>query len=319
VTLQQELRGHATSVPWAPLDQLLEDESARKFFREFEDADRQATALRRIHRWTTRISAVLGTILLLVALLEERRPEASWPRSTELALGLLVIAAVVTGKAGRFHHRWLGTRTRAERLRLLFFSTLADPEFWRTGSPGSHWPHLKDVELKAWAKGGSIPEIPEPGRALPPAPEGLARFYEKARLATQIAYFEAKLKRERVRWWDDPAIVQFVFFSSVILIILHALIEDTGQLEAWDRGFVLAAAALPTFFAGFKTWRSSNEFARNTARAQAKLTQLIDLAAALKGAKDGWTVLTTMRLCEALLEEEQREWARLMTEAEWFG
>lgn len=316
MTLQQELRGFAKSVSWTPLHRLLDEET---FFREFEETDALARRLRRTHRWTTRISAALGTILLLVALIEDRRPNASWPRQTELVLGALVIAAVVAGKAGRFHHRWLATRTRAERLRLLFFSTLAEPEFWRTGRPRSDWPHLKDVELKAWAKGGSLPEIPEPGRAVPPPPDGLAQFYEKARLATQIAYFENKLKREQVRWWDDPAVVQFVFFSSVILIILHALIKDTARLETWDEAFVFAAAALPTFFAGFRTWRSSNEFARNRARAQAKLSQLIDLETALKDAKDPWTVLTTMRLSEALLEEEQREWARLMTEAEWFG
>jgi hypothetical protein len=176
---------------------------------------------------------------------------------------------------------------------------------------------LKEVELKAGAKGGSLPDIPAPGDAVPPPPDGLARFYEKARLATQIAYFETKRKRETVRWWDDPAVVQFVFFSSIVCILLHAFIK--GSMDALDKGLLTAAAVLPTLYAGFKTWRSSNEFARNTSRAQAKLTQLIDLQTALKDAKDPWTVLMTMRLCEALLEEEQREWARLMTEAEWFG
>jgi len=315
-TLQEELQGLAEGVPWPPLHRLLEDKT---FFREFEETDRLAQRLQHRHRLTTLIGAAVGVGLLLFALIEESTPDASWVRGVELALGLVVIAATVTGMANRFHHRWLGTRTRAERLRLLFFSTLADPEFWRSGKPRSDWPRLKEVELKAWARGGSIPAIPGPGSSVPPIPEGLARFYEKARLATQITYFQDRLERERVRVWDDPAIVQLIFFASVILIIVHALIKGVEQLSLFDQLFVLLAAAIPTIFAGFRTWRSSNEFARNRARAQAKLSQLIDLETALKDAKDPWTVLTTMRLCEAMLEEEQREWARLMTEAEWFG
>jgi hypothetical protein len=312
--LQDELRDYARDVPWQPLQRLLEDET---FFQEFESADRLAQWQRDHHRRMTLVTAVAGVGLLLAALVEEKVPEPSWIRLAELSLGLAVVFAIVAGKARRYHHRWLATRTRAERLRLLFFSTLADPEFWRTGKPRSGWPRLKEVELQQWAKGGSLPEIPRPDADYPPVPDGLVRFYEKARLATQIEYFESKEKREQARFWDDPSFVQSIFFASVVLIIVHTLIAD--RLELLDKILLFFAAALPTLFAGFRTWRSSNELARNRARAQAKRSQLIDLETALKDATAPWSVLVTMRLSEALLEEEQREWARLMTEAEWFG
>jgi hypothetical protein len=329
VTLQQELRGHAGSDPWPPLLLLLEGEPANSFFQEFTNTDEEAKRLRRNHRRVTRISAGLGIVLLLVALFAEKwKEQPEWFLWAEFVLGLVVIAAVLTGVFAHLHHRWLSTRIRAERLRLLFFAALTDAEFWRTGQPRSGWFRLKDIELREWAKGGSFPEIPGPDRPVPRVPEGIAPFYGRARLAAQIEYFEAKLKRESGRWWDDPAVVQFVFFASIILIVVHALMRITNpppieSLKEWyrrpDEIVVFFAAAIPTIFAGFKTLRSSNEFARNTARAKAKLSQLVDLDAALKNAKDAWTVISTMQLSEALLEEEQREWARLMTEAEWFG
>lgn len=265
---------------------------------------------------------------LVLGLLQLTYPEAADSVSLwKIEGGLAAIATllVIRGLVGHVHENWLKARLTAERLRLQIFGVFADPDFSTRGVPRNGWQRIEDNELKSWAEGGRIPAIPRPPVEAegPSAPAAVARFYHRARLESQAAYFKSKEDSEKKRFWDDSALVQLVFFVSVVFALMHVLMhwaytrQPTAEFHHVSVLLLLLSAAVPILFTGFRTWRSANESARNAARAHAKHSLLVNFQNTLDASKDSWSLFTTMQLAESVLEEEQREWLRLMDEAEW--
>ena len=86
--------------------------------------------------------------------------------------------------------------------------------------------------------------------------------------------------------------------------------------------FLAASAALAGIWGAVRTRRSANEVARNATRAHAKHTVLNEHRTTIdtelvKPDPAPWVVFTTLALCDAVLQNDQREWLGLMREAEW--
>jgi hypothetical protein len=108
---------------------------------------------------------------------------------------------------------------------------------------------------------------------------------------------------------------------SVSLFIERIVEEVRANSLLW----IVMAAALPVFGAGIRLWRSAFEFSRNTARFRAKYRALEQLILKIDSELNSQHAIAPQEvICdiwrgEMILQEEHREWLRLMKEAEWFG
>jgi hypothetical protein len=84
-------------------------------------------------------------------------------------------------------------------------------------------------------------------------------------------------------------------------------------------GLIVLGACFPVVGAGFRTLRMANEFGRNTLRFSAVSNRLNQLSHDLQKRPDLRAKHEILRDVEKTLEDERREWMRLMFEAEWFG
>lgn len=179
----------------------------------------------------------------------------------------------------------------------------------------------------------------------------LSEYYMRKRLETQIAYFSRGI--EHGGWWrfESRQLLPTIFFASIFLVGIHLVRElserrepaaeasisaargsavqgrgeTTGERPAGprselDRWLLLSALGLPAIGAGIRTFRAANEFGRNRARSAARRTELADISRRMqREASPHAGVLEHVALAESVLAGDQREWLRLMLEAEWYG
>jgi hypothetical protein len=315
-------------------------------FDKFIEADHQANRLQRIHKWTVRLAVLPSAAALVLGIwqLWDEHVLGGPPGTLWLETGLIGIsvASVVQGVLLDWHKRWLLLRYQAERLRLLIFQMAIDPALWKDEEPRhGDWPHwLKprvamiealDVNLLAGeAEHDALMRLPAPSacRSIPAASlTALIDFYSTTWLDSQLRYFGEKVKDEEGRWWDRPSLVNVAFALSVGLVVIHLAFDIAGK-GSWGRFFLMLSAIAPAAFTAFRSLRSALETSRNAARAAARLATLARHSEILHGEDHeekpapedrNWFLFTTLSLSEALLESEQREWLRLMLEAEWIG
>jgi len=321
----------------------------------FEHADETADRNRRRYEQSAALSAFGGTVAIVLAILqlafhhplvvawEEGR---RWPAIALLAVEVLAVAFTFFSVARSLvlyrQEGWLLWRYKAERLRLLFYRLLTSPDFWTGREPAggdflqwigrevSQIAVLTRVELQALARSAPVPQQPEPAACEgvdAAALEALVNFYRSRRLTAQMAYFQARAQEDPLSW-DNPRLLPFFFFSSVGAVFVHfgfeiaSFASKNPQSGAIYRSisifFLLCAAVLPAVWAGIKTWRSAHEFTRNAARAAASLGVLKRYSERLGREKEPARVFATLDLCETFLDAEQREWLRLMLEADWY-
>ena len=332
------------------------DAGAGSLFERFEQADETAARNRHRYEQSAALSAFGGTVAIILAILQlafHHQLVDAWQegrRVPALSLLLLEIVAVaftffsVARSLVLYRQEgWLLWRYKAERLRLLFYRLLTSPDYWTGREPAggdfSQWigrevseiEVLTRVELQALARSAPVPEQPEPAAcegADAAELEGLVNFYRSSRLSAQMAYFQARAQESPLSW-DNPRLLPFFFFSSVAAVLVHfgfeiaSFLAKSPQSGAVFRSisvfFLLLAAVLPAVWAGIKTWRSAHEFTRNAARAAASLGVLKRYSERLGKEKDPSRIFATLDLCETFLDAEQREWLRLMLEADWYG
>ena len=325
-------------------------------FERFEEADRTAANNRRRYELSAALSAFGGTVAIILAILQlafHHPLVEAWqegrrlPVLSLLVLEILAVAFTFFSVARSLvlyrQEGWLLWRYKAERLRLLFYRLLASPDYWTGREPAggdyAQWigrevseiEVLTRVELQALARSAPVPEQPEPAacEGVDAADlESLVNFYRSTRLSAQMAYFQARAQESPLSW-DNPRLLPFFFFSSVAAVFVHfgfeiaSFASRNSQSVAVFRSisvfFLLLAAVLPAVWAGLKTWRSAHEFTRNAARAAASLGVLKRYSERLGKEKEPSRIFATLDLCETFLDAEQREWLRLMLEADWYG
>jgi len=316
----------------------------------YQHSDEAALSAQRVHRQWVVAAALFATLAVSIAILQL----AGLRKSMPVLEGAAVIAAAWAFREGqKSRERWLTERHKAERCRLLKFSSLIRPDAWALGGlpSGECAPELGGQtdavrfmsfeDVKKWLDNDNLPS--PPGRILPRSLKELTElrdYYREKRLKFQASYFkrqsERDVKRDE-RWRDLP---HRLFTASVMIVGLHVIIEAarylaermhlTGPTESlpWLEvlldAAIACAALLPVIGSGIRTWRSAHEATRNISRFRAKHLALSNIEHRLEGkeirdAAEAESVLRDLWCAEQIMESEHREWLRLMMEAEWLG
>jgi hypothetical protein len=211
---------------------------------------------------------------------------------------------------------------------------------------------LEHGDLEEEASRDEVAKIPS-ARVADVDREDLARllsYYERRRLALQIDYFSRAARRSRSVWLN-PLWVPLVFFASMAIVFLHFAVERwhwAPKEGIEERGLAVLPILLPSLLAGLRLQVTANEVARNRSRSRAHRSALEEIARRLGGLdrKQLLKVTGTLRetreppglrvsrqvergldpsyvfahiaLAEQILASDQREWLRLMLEAEWY-
>ena len=329
--MQDDLSDLQGGGPLAPLLQHCQSQLVL----HYGHASRRAQMWQAFFRMVAALVAGLGLLGLLcsiglLTLVVLRLPEPATLLTLEV---LSVVAAggfVVVGLVLSYLKIWLVWRSRAEAYRQLKFRLLVKPELW--SGEGNGWQPWFERELQAahaldrhqlepLSRQEPLSDLaaePPATRAAAPDLLALADYYLRRRLASQIRYFESRASRKS--FWDNPRLLPFFFFCGVACAIAHVILHD-GEASVV---FLALSLSAPITWAAIRTWRFANEFSRNAARSRAKhaaLTRCRDAILAVSGADrlDSTRLLRLLALSEALLVSEQREWLRLMLDAEWYG
>jgi hypothetical protein len=234
--------------------------------------------------------------------------------------------------------KWLLDRVKAEQYRTLKFLSLIDPDLWMDNIDQWENKLAKKVEevkqmnpgqLRQWARNDYLSQLPKLDKCAfsDEAILSLLNYYEDKRLRVQRAYFRKKERQnERINQYTRN-VPYLLYFLSVVAVLGHFIVDIFSgtrlSMHVTSITLIIFAAALPVLAAGFRTLRSAYEFARSASIFQAKYTALERFSSAI--AEDAMRVplnkeviLNNLWQCEHFLEAENREWLRLMMEAEWF-
>jgi hypothetical protein len=304
----------------------------------YGNASRKAQNWQAFFRTVAALVAGLGLFGLLcsidvLTLAALKVPEPVPLPTLEVVCVVAAAGFVVVGLVLSYLKIWLVWRSRAEAYRQLKFRLLVRPGFWAGQEPPQgDWQAWFGRELQA-AHGldrhqleplsrqeplGDLADaLPETGVAAADV-RALADYYVRRRLAAQTNYFEDRASRKS--FWDNPRMLPFFFFGGVACAVAHVILHE----GAASFGFLALSLFAPITWAAIRTWRSANEFARNAARSRAKHTALTRYRDALlvvsrADPPDAARLFRLLALSEALLVSEQREWLRLMLDAEWYG
>lgn len=309
---------------------------------EFSKADREALLKQRSYRGRAVRTAYLGStavILAIVQLTFPSEPKTLWGSPMfylsvcEMLTAGLAVLIILLGIGTYLKEQWLVARYRAERLRLLKFKFLLEPAMWSADNAaielcrGDLRDQVREINnsrfpaLENWIAEGTVPYVlkaPAPGLSAE-ALEELVAYYRRKRLNFQADYLAGATTRAFKKDSRTRLVPPVLFFGSIAFVLAHFGVEVSHGLEAWSRLLILMAAALPALGAGFRIYRSANEFARNASRFEANHNALRVLSERLRHAKDDMSAFREMGFCEQVLEADHREWQRIMVEAEWFG
>jgi hypothetical protein len=305
-------------------------------------ADAQALQSQEHHRRLARIAIFSGTSAIVLAIMQ-LATSLTFPSVTHIVLRLeataviTALCVVIIGAVARVDRRWLGHRHRAERLRMLKFRALEklwcfDDQKWEQwvatqlrdlqGAASFHllekWSEEEDVE---GASSESAKRDHDPAFA-----HALTALYRFKRLAFQADYFQRRqsVYQRQTRGWRHLALP--LFFASIVCVLAHFIFETwSGRLASPEVSHVLAvwfvalAAIIPVVGVGVRAWFAAFELPRSASLFGAKYHALIRAMSHLE--QDSGDISATQRhmaQTERFLENEHREWLRLLRDTEWF-
>ena len=315
----------------------------------YREADAKAIKSLNRHRIAVRLSAIFGTAAVSVAIIELARHAEGLEGKAWLLLegiaALAVGAVVIWGSLSALMSTWLLERHKAERCRfrkyrfLLDLALASDP-IWITELSAElkkdavDFRTLDDADMERWMDDDPVAD-PQP---IPNDDEhtvrerlrDLASHYVRQRLEGQEKYFFRQSKRNTDRDNRYKNIPLIFFFLSILFALVHFLLPAALEMfsiktELHTEWMVAAAAILPVLGSGIRLWRSAFEFSRNTIRFRAKANTLKTLISSVNNQLRSDHRIVPEELVrdiwngELVLEEEHREWLRLMREAEWIG
>jgi hypothetical protein len=146
----------------------------------------------------------------------------------------------------------------------------------------------------------------------------LVRYYREHRLDVQRRYFHARSERDERSVLSNPRLLPLAFFLGVVFVAFHAVAELGGR-RVESAIFALLAVATPAAWTILRVYRSATEVARNASRSRARYVGLTRIGIELERPRDAYHALFLLRRAEHVLDSDQREWLRLMYEAEWYG
>lgn len=299
----------------------------------WRQANTQAKESQRHHRLLARIAIVAGTAAIELAIVQlatrSLYPKFEYPKFVEAVAVACAVIAVSIGLIAKYNRKWLGERHLAERLRMLKFRALE--QLWCMDN--ASWQQWVEEQLRALrnADGYSLAEAwreadeveipdPEPVHASRNAAfvTALTSYYLSKRIRFQANYFASGHKKYEKQTGIWLRLALPLFLAGVLCVIVHFL-SEWWHLSAVATWFVAFAAIIPVFSAGLRAWFAAFEVPRSASLFAAKNRALIRAADNL--ARDAGKVAETqwhMALTEYFLENEHREWLRLLRDTEWF-
>jgi hypothetical protein len=307
------------------------------------------------HQWITTWALWTGTAAVTAAIAQLIAFKTTQHETLKMVLaGLEFLAAfgagifVVRGVKQAIQKKWLLERHKAERLRFLKYRSLLeavtnanlgdDLRNWKLGvrreADTIRW--LDEDEMIRWLKENR--RVKKDDESMTPAVgnedlNDIMEYYKRKRLEEQIKYLFRKSQRTSA----SDSLTKFVppvfFVLSIACAVSHMVVDvvfgriwpqtaPPGDMIWSDKlglGLIIAAAVLPVWGAAVRTHRSANEFSRNTVRFKAVYHELCEFAGHLVPGAEATAKLRWLWRSEEELENEHREWLRLMDEAEWYG
>ncbi len=318
---------------------------------QWRTADGEAMRHQSRHQRLARIAIATGAGAIILAVVQLALRQ-SWPRmlatagGLEIVIVLAAVASVFVGHWARSDRHWLGFRHRAEQLRMLKFRALARPELW--AGHEAEWKGWLAAEIAAlpapddlqtierWSRQDTL-EFPfadlQGVAASPEVRQALSTYYRHKRLLNQRDYFArksreaegnwtARLRHQRVRLFAVTIGFVLVHFAADVLAAHAERGNLTTAAHAWELvslWSVVLAATLPVAGIGVRAWSAAFEFSRKARSFAAKHEAMDKAAARLENESSALpVVLGHLAHDELFLEQEHREWLRLLLDAEWF-
>jgi hypothetical protein len=297
-------------------------------------ANRRALEHQRRHRRTVTLTAIFGAVAVILAILQLAYGISPMMESIAAALAAM---AVILGISAGFMEEWLVQRHRAERIRLLKYRSLLDLALIDPSEAGfPAWQHQVSQEMshierdstERWSEEDKLSDEPSWAGKIKMDPDEMAAlvaYYRTQRLEDQTDYFFRKARSNTRKDAQTRQVPPLLFGLSIVCALAHFALDwlaARGHIaphEQASRTLIVLAAIFPVIGAAVRTYRSAHEFSRNTTRFWAKYLQLRMRAERLKVVTWPEDVLRELWQSESTLEQEHREWLRLMEEAEWFG
>jgi hypothetical protein len=313
----------------------------------YHAADKAAVSHQTIHRRLAKTAIIAGGFAIACAILQLvlRQSAPSW---TELVAELEYASvagggiAVIVGLFAKFNNKWFLHRHTAERLRMLKFRALGQPELW--ADDREQWQAWVTREIQALQSIKAIKEVrdwsaiekvgvvaPEPPQCIEDqtSNSSIALYYCHKRVGFQAHYFEAQSKKykKQSHWLHRTGLP--LFFASVLAVIGH-FVADRFALAATEEDVrhtwelvgiwcVALAALLPVVSFGIRAWIGAFELARSAHLFEVKRASLLEISSdLLVGQAKCATTMRHIAHVERYLEDEHREWLRLLMDAEWF-
>jgi hypothetical protein len=311
-------------------------------------ADQDALRSQTRHQLLARVAIGSGTAAIVLAIAQlSIKLTLPWLTTAALGLDLIAIlaavAAVLLGVIAKYNRGWLGQRHLAERLRMLKFRALE--QLWCHDRPS--WEKWVTKELhslnspedfgavREWSEGGEVEaDVPawagdEPNRQLWLA---FAAYYRSKRLDFQAKYFSRRRDayESQIGGWRRHLNLP-LFFASVICVLAHFALEAgainqsaaSAELSgSWDEilavWFVALAAIIPVMGLGIRAFFAAFELPRSASLYAAKQQALVNAAKRLSESRNFAAGLSHIAQDEHFLEDEHREWLRLLIDTEWF-
>lgn len=327
-----------TAVDW--LDAMLGE--------RWRKADQEALDCQKYHRRVARaaIAAGTGAILCAITQLAIKLTFVSWISVADTFEVVAIVAAslaIALGLWAKFDRRWLARRHLAERLRMIKFRALEqlccfDAATWRQRFE-QEIDSVADLEdagtikekIESWATDeliGSEFRAPDPCTPDPNLLRALTAYYFFKRVKFQADYFDRRrrdFKRQTGHWMH----LSLPFFLiSVGFVIAHFAFdllagryhESTARVfEGLAVWFVAMAAIIPILGLGVRAWFAAFELPRSAILFGAKHRALNQLTDQLEhDAGKAVPTLDHLAHAEHFLENEHREWLRLLSDTEWF-
>jgi hypothetical protein len=315
----------------------------------YEAADRAALRHQRTHRAVANIAIVggglaIGFAIVQLALKQSGPTLAHYVAGLEAVAVIIGVTAVLFGLKARFDHQWLLQRHIAERLRMLKFQAFGQSALWEGNiAAWQKWvldqrAAIKSIstiqQVKDWVFTDRVQGEPlAPSSTVASADDiAIATYYRRKRADFQAAYFDRQShKLSRGSRWLHPAGLP-LFFISTLAVLVHFAVDLMGGgaeshstatgahgLELVGIWALTCAALLPVLSLCMRAWMGAFEYSRSAHLFKAKQRVLADGSVALC-ADQANCALTVRRIAfmEHTLEQEHREWLRLLIEAEWF-
>jgi hypothetical protein len=289
------------------------EEVARWFVPYFVRAD--LLALRFERRFNLMSVAVFLLAPIAVAILETQTaffPDKPWIVAFQVAALLGVLAILVLSRRSRMHERWISYRFVAERLRSLYFLTLAGAAGRHESSarlayftdPSELWIERALSELTA-----RHPTVP---RDLPV--DELREYLAAHWITGQARYHEASAGQHRRRDSRLVRLTAVLFAVTLVISILHmtGIGGADGRESRFGALLVVLAIVVPVIGASAHGIGSQLEFRRHSERYRRMVELLQRLRADLLEARTLEDVRTAAMETERVMREENSDWFGVM-------